>query len=277
MKSEAIRQYYVVNGEIIPTSHTEIFEKITKPPIYEVIRIIDGVPLFLEDHMERMRKSAELVGIHIQREDEQIERDIKRLIEENKEKNLNVKLLYSSTEDSQPMLLAYFIKSFYPPEEYYKNGIHTILFNYERENPNAKVQKSSFREQVSKELEKNKAFEALLVNSNGYITEGSRSNMFFVKGDMIYTAPKGAVLLGITRKYILEVCSELSIEVVEENIHVDEIPNLDGAFMSGTSVNVLPISSINDIKLDSVNNSIIKKVSDGYINKMKSYIQSKTL
>jgi len=277
MKSEAIRQYYVVNGNVMPTSNTEVFEQITKPPIYEVIRVIDGVPLFLEDHLERMRKSAELVGIKIDREDEEIKRDIKILIEKNQEKNLNVKLLYSSIDDSSPILLAYFIKSFYPPEEYYENGIHTILFNYERENPNAKVQKSSFKEQVNEELEKNNAFEALLVNSNGYITEGSRSNMFFVKGNRIYTAPKGAVLLGITRKYILQVCSELNIDVIEENIHVDEIPHLDGAFMSGTSVNVLPISSIGDIKLNSVNNLIIKKVSHGYMDKVKTYIESKVL
>src|SRR5690606_23042999 len=148
--------------------------------------------------------------------------DIVRLIEANEEGNLNVKLLYSSSEGN-PMLFVYFIKSFYPPEEYYKEGIHTILFNYERENPNAKVQRSSFKEQINEELEKNKAFEALLVNSNGYVTEGSRSNIFFVKKNKIYTAPEGAVLLGITRKYILQVCKELNIEVVEENTHIDEI------------------------------------------------------
>lgn len=276
MKVEAIRQYFILNGELMSTSHSEAFRKIKEPVIYEVIRVIQGVPLFLEDHLERMKKSAELVGVCLHRDDEEIQRDIMQLIEANEEGNLNVKLLYSSSEGN-PMLFAYFIKSFYPPEEYYKEGIHTILFNYERENPNAKVQRSSFKEQINEELEKNKAFEALLVNSNGYVTEGSRSNIFFVKGDKIYTAPKGTVLLGITRKYILEVCNELNIEVVEENIHVDDIPHLEGAFMSGTSVNVLPISSINDIKLDSVNNPIIKKVSDGYISKMKSYIESKTL
>jgi len=276
MKIEAIRQYFIVNGKLIPTSNTEAFEKIEEPVIYEVIRVIQGVPLFLEEHLERMKKSADLVGVRLHREDEEIHKDIMRLIEANEEENLNVKLLYTSPEGN-PMLFAYFIKSFYPPEEYYRTGIHTILFNYERENPNAKIERSSFREKINKELEKSKAFEALLVNSKGYVTEGSRSNMFFVKGNKIYTAPEGAVLLGITRKYILQVCKELNIEVVEENTHIDEIPKLDGAFMSGTSVNVLPISSINDIKLDSVNNPVIKKVSHGYMNKMKSYIKSKTL
>lgn len=277
MKAEAIKDYLVVNGRLEPTSNTEIFERIEKPPIYEVIRVIDGVPLFLEDHLDRMKESARLIDYPIERKDKEIEEDIRQLIDKNGVKNLNVKLICTDVEGMGQVFLVYFIKSFYPPEEYYKKGIHTILFHYERENPNAKVQMSSFREEVAKKLEENNAFEALLVNKDGYIPEGSRSNIFFVKEDKLYTAPKGDVLLGITRKYIFKVCEELKIEIVEENIHRDELVKLDGAFMSGTSVNVLPISSIDDIKLDSVNNKIIKEVNRGYVNKMKAYIEGKTL
>lgn len=277
MKPEAINKYYMVNGSLTSTDDLSIFYSIEKPPIYEVIRVIDGIPLFLEDHLERMRKSGELVGVNINRTDGDIERDIIKLIESNGIKNLNIKLLCADIEGKGEAFLAYFIKSFYPPEEYYRDGIHTILFHHERENPNAKVLKSSFKEEVAKKLEETNAFEALLVNGDGYITEGSRSNMFFVKENRIYTAPKGAVLLGITRQHIMEVCKELNIEVVEENIHVDHLQAIDGAFMSGTSVNVLPISTIDDIKLDSVNNHVIRKVANGYGNKMKEYIKSKTL
>ncbi len=51
-------------------------------------------------------------------------------------------------------ILSLFHKKFYPPKEFYKEGIHTILFHYERENPNAKIQMASFREEVARELEK---------------------------------------------------------------------------------------------------------------------------
>jgi branched-chain amino acid aminotransferase len=277
LKPEAIEKYYMVNGSLTSTDNLNIFYSIEKPPIYEVIRVIDGIPLFLEDHLERMRKSGELVGVNINRLGKDIEKDLMKLIEANGIKNLNVKLLCADIEGKGQVFLAYFIKSFYPPDEYYRDGIHTILFHHERENPNAKVLKSSFKEEVANKLEENNAFEALLVNKDGYITEGSRSNMFFVKEKKIYTAPKGAVLLGITRQHIMGVCKELNIEVVEENIHVDDLQTLNGAFMSGTSVNVLPISTIDNIKLDSVNNHIIRKVANGYENKMKEYIKSKTL
>ena len=120
-----------------------------------------------------------------------------------------------------------------------------------------------------------KAFEALLVDSNGYIPEGSRSNIFFIKGDTVYTAPKGDVLLGITREYILKTCKELNIRVIEENIHICDLAKLDGAFMSGTSVNVLPIASIDDIKLNSVDNEIIRAVNNGYMDGMEKDIINK--
>ncbi|MBZ2175857.1 aminotransferase class IV [Schnuerera sp. xch1] len=275
MRFEAIEEYYMVDGNLQSTEDLEIFQGIKKAPIYEVIRIMDGIPLFLKDHLNRMRRSADLVGVSIDREDSQIEKDIKELVLKNKVKNLNIKLLHTDIKGIGQVLLVYFIKSFYPPEQYYKEGIHTILYNYERENPNAKVLKTYFKEEIAKQLEEKNAFEALLVNKDGYITEGSRSNMFFVRKDKIYTAPKGAVLLGITRKYILKICEELNIKVIEENIHIDDLLKLDGVFMSGTSVNVLPIATIDDMKINSVDNKIIREINNRYVNEMKMYISSK--
>ena len=157
MKSEAIKEFYIVNGELESATNTKFFEKITKPPIYEVIRVIDGVPLFLEDHLKRMRQSAYIINYQIERRDNKIEEDIKKLILKNKIENLNIKLLCTDVEGIGQVFLVYFIESFYPPGEYYKVGIHTTLFHYERENPNAKVQMTSFREEVAKTLKDKKA------------------------------------------------------------------------------------------------------------------------
>lgn len=273
MQAEAIREYYIINGEIKSTEDQGIFEKI-EGPIYEVIRVIDGVPLFLEDHLRRMFESADLVGYSLDREIKEIQSDMKELIEKNKVDKLNIKLLSAEVEGLGKVFMVYNLESFYPPEDYYKNGIHTIVFEHERDNPNAKVQMTNFRESVGKVLKDNGAFEALLVGKSGYIPEGSRSNMFFVKGDKIYTAPASEVLIGITRKHIFDVSEKLNLKIIEESIHVDDINKLDGAFMSGTSVNVLPISSIGEIKLESVNNKIIKEINRGYVELMMEYIKS---
>lgn len=272
MKAEAINDYYIVNGEIKNTQDQEIFRKIEKPPIYEVIRVINGVPLFLEDHLGRMFHSAKLIGHDLGREEKEIREDMKALILKNHVDRLNIKLLSTEIEGMGKVFIAYNIQSFYPPEDYYRDGIHTILFHYERNNPNAKVLFVSFKEDVAKALEENKAFEALLVSKSGYIPEGSRSNMFFVKGDKVYTAPASEVLIGITRKHIFDVCHRLNIKIVEESIHVDDLNKIDGAFMSGTSVNVLPISTIDNIQLDSVKNKVIKEINNRYVENVNNYL-----
>jgi len=274
MKKEAIKEYLIINGEVHKTEETDIFDKIEKPPIYEVIRIIDGVPLFFEDHIKRMFDSARIIDFKISRNEDDIRKDIKTLILKNKIDRLNVKLVNVDIDKMGRVFLAYNIESFYPPQEYYIKGIHTTLFHHERENPNAKVLVSSFKEEVARVLKEKEAFEALLVNKSGYVLEGSRSNIFFVKGDKVYTAKASYVLLGITRKYIFDVCKKLNIKLVEESIHIDDLKNLDGAFMSGTSVNVLPISSIDNTTLNSVSNSLIKEISKAYVELVKNYILS---
>lgn len=274
MKAEVREKFYLLNGKLLPVDDLAVFDKLVEP-IYEVIRIIDGVPLFLEEHLDRMEESALLIDYRINRSQEEIREDIKRAIEKNQVKNLNVKLACGDIEGMGQAFLVFFIKSFYPPEEYYREGIHTTLFHYERPNPNAKVQLRDFKMKIGKKLEEAQAFEALLVNQSGYIPEGSRSNMFFVKGDKLYTAPRGDVLMGITRKQIFQVCQDLGIRIIEENIHVGDLDKLDGAFMTGTSVNVLAISSIDHIRLDSVNNQIIKKINQAYVRRMMDYIKSK--
>lgn len=272
MKAEAVKDYLIINGKIKRTKEVDIFEKIDKPSIYEVIRIIDGVPLFLEEHLDRMFFSAKLINYDIEKDRKEIEEEIKALIFKNKVERLNIKLLSSETEKEEKVFLVYFIESFYPPKDYYTNGIHTILFDYERNNPNAKVLFSSFKDEVSKEIKKQGAFEALLVNKSGYILEGSRSNTFFVKDNKVYTAKPKDVLLGITRKHIFKVCKKLNIEIIEESIHTEDLNKLEGAFMTGTSVNVLPISTIGKINLNSINNKLIKEINNYYVKQMENYI-----
>ncbi|TCO70750.1 aminotransferase class IV [Marinisporobacter balticus] len=272
MKREAFLDHYIYNGQAYATEDMDIFDQVCTPIIYEVIRIIDGVPLFLEEHLDRMRKSGDLLGVKIKKSDEEITAEIFELIKINRYKDMNVKLLCSNINGEKQDFFTYFIESHYPEDQVYKKGIHTILYYSERENPNAKVMNTFLRENVNKMIQKEKAYEAILVNNGGYIMEGSRSNMFFVKDEILYTASSKDVLLGVTRKRILKVCKDLDIDVREQAIYEKEISSLDGAFMSGTSVNVLPISSINQVKLNSVCNGLIEKIAEGYKKEMEMYM-----
>ena len=84
------------------------------------------------------------------------------------------------------------------------------------------------------------------MNENNLITEGSRSNIFFLKGDTLVTAPDNVILNGITRKHILEICRENQIIVELACVKAKEISKFDAVFMTGTSPTLLPFYCIED-------------------------------
>ena len=107
-----------------------------------------------------------------------------------------------------------------------------------------------------------------------HITEGSKSNIFMIKDKKVITSPLEAVLPGITRNVIIEVCREMSLEVVEEKVHYRDVKDLDALFISGTSPKVLPISKVDDMEFNSSHNEVVMRIMDGYDTKVKEDVMN---
>jgi len=152
----------------------------------------------------------------------------------------------------------FFIEHSYPTAEMYENGVKVILYFGERENPNAKIINDNFRSEVNKQIKLHDAYEAILIDRNGYITEGSKSNIFMIKDNIIMTSPQNAVLPGITRDKIIEVAKEEGFKVEEIEYHYKKISESDAMFISGTSPKILPIAYVDEIKFNMKNNLVIK-------------------
>lgn len=264
MKNEAIMEKYIVNGEIFDTNDESVFNRIHKAPIYEVVRVVDKKALFLEDHLQRMFKSADLIQYDVGFTKEVIESYVRECIELNDIRSNNIKLVTVEDDNDKKLFLVYPIQSFYPPKSYYEEGVKTIIFKHTRDNPNAKIQHSDFKERVKDAMDSNNAFEALLVDSEGFILEGSRSNMFYVLHGELCTAPSNLVLLGITRKHIISLAEKMGFSPVERKLHTDDLKNIEGLFISGTSTGVLPVSRIGDLQIPTMKNKIILDLIDGY-------------
>lgn len=271
MNKEIIENYFISNGSEFESNQIDQI-LITAPSVYEVIRVINGVPLFLEDHMERLQNSAASLESDLRLTITNITSDIERLIKINNYPEKNIKLLVFNLEKEIPDYIMCFIKSAYPKAEQYLQGIHSMLFHAERNNPNAKVINNQLRETINLELKENNAYEALLVNNRGEITEGSRSNLFFVVQGKIYTAPTQDVLIGITRKYIIKACTNLNLEIIEQPIPFSMLDYAEGAFITGTSPKLLPIASIEERELDSANNQVVKNILAEYNDILNEYI-----
>jgi branched-chain amino acid aminotransferase len=133
---------------------------------------------------------------------------------------------------------------------------------------------SSYKERVAAALANANAYEALLVNNENKITEGSRSNVFFVRNGTVITAPKGNVLIGITRVSVFELCIKLGIEIIEKPIAVSELKEMESVFMTGTSPKLLPLSTIDDMSFSSADNPTIRALMKGYNNMLAEYVKN---
>jgi branched-chain amino acid aminotransferase len=208
-----------------------------------------GNPVFFYDHMDRLESSARiqqkemLADIHV------LKRDIINLVKTERRKDINLKIVFNYNQDSNNYLV-YFIEPIYPSEDQYKKGVKGILFYAERKDPESKVINHKLRSSIYHKLILEGGYEALLVNENNQITEGSRSNIFFLKGDTLTTAPDDKILNGITRKYILDICRDTKIKVKFMCVPVDSLKDYDAVFMTGTSPMVLHFNCIGDINFN---------------------------
>ncbi len=260
---ELIGKFGFVNDVLKPIDWIKQHFNFKGRPVYEVISLINAIPLFLDDHLERLAQSCRIVGLDMELEISHIEQRILILAEKCTRSNGNLKIIFGELESIGKSLLIVFIPHYLPSTAQYKNGVPVTLLPMERPNPNAKLIKEKPGELNSLIDYVSGYYEVLMVNSRGYITEGSRSNVFFIKDSVFYTSPSKAVLPGITRKKVLELIEDQGLEVRFQLIHKNRLSNFESLFLTGTSPGVLPVKSVNDY-LYNVHHPALHKVMSEY-------------
>ena len=239
--------------------------------IYEVIRVEEGIPLFLEDYIERLENSFRLNGIKTIWDTRHIIDTILKLIRINNHRSGPVKLVFGIND--HPYLLAYIMQPHLPEPEEYISGVKTVLMNEIRINPNAKVWNNELRNRSVELLKNANAYEAILVNQQGFITEASRSNIFFIKKDEFYTCPDELILPGITRKIVLEILKTSHKKINFKAIRQREISEYESCFLTGTARKIVPVRLIGEQSM-SVKNDTLQFVAEMFGNYVKDYIRT---
>ncbi|MBN2636519.1 MAG: aminotransferase class IV family protein [Prolixibacteraceae bacterium] len=261
-----IHDFYIFNTEIVPV--TDHQQKENSGSVYEVLRIIRGVPLFLSDHIKRLIHSAELANLTFSISEKEIEDLLFKLIQENQVTEGNVLLSYKEN------LEAFFIPHKYPGYALYENGIQLGILQAERENPNAKMLQTEVRKRADELMVANDFYEVLLVDHTEKVTEGSRSNVFFIRNNKIITPPANEVLLGITREKVLQLAAKLDVEVEERSVYLSELATINAAFITGTSPKVLPVRQIEELFFDP-KNQIVSELIRAYDTLIEEYISAR--
>jgi len=269
--NECYGNKFILNGKIESSDSFDNSLVYNGDSVYEVIRMVRGSPVFFYDHMERLESSTKLQKKIMLADSSALKKDIISLAKWDKKKQINLKIVFNYNKGAENYLV-YYIEPIYPSVEQYRKGVKGILFYAERPNPASKVINHRLRSSIFHKLILEGAYEALLVNEKGLITEGSRTNIFFLKKNTLVTAPDNIILSGITRKHILEICRENNINVKMECVIADKMTGYDAVFMTGTSPLVLPFYSIDD-KYFNVSIPLIGNLRKLYIEKAEESIR----
>lgn len=270
--NECFGNHFICNGEMQAVGLFDNSLVYEGDSIYEVIRVKKGLPYFFYEHMERLEASVRFQNKTNLADPEMIKADILKLTKSERIKEINLKIVYNYNNGEENYLV-YYIEPSYPTADQYKKGVKAVLYHAERKDPASKVINHKLRSSIFQKLIVDGAYEALLVNNKDCVTEGSRSNTFFVKGDTLVTAPEQSVLSGITRKHILEICTENNIRVDFRCVKVAELPEFDSVLMTGTSPMVLPFCCVDNHYFD-VSNPIIEHLRKLYIVRAEDSIRN---
>jgi branched-chain amino acid aminotransferase len=266
--------YCFLNGEILPLSVARISPMdigfLRGYAIFEVMRISNGKIFNFNGHMDRMFASAEKMKLKIPHTREEIKEIVESLIEKNKEGSY-VRVVLTGGEvvkgmsynPEKPTFLVTVEVLGKMSDDYYKNGVK--LSTVEHERPLFSVKTTNYAVAVREipEAQKQGSID-ILYTSKGKVLEGSTSSFFVVKKGVVVT-PKEGVLPGTTRKLVLEIAKE-NFETEEREILIDELKEVDEAFITAVNKKILPVTKIDNL---TIGDGKVGKVTSSLINTFK--------
>jgi len=204
-----------------------------------------------------------------------IQLDVKKLMQLNGFATGNIKIIVWQHETTIHTMILY-DNHLYPSSEQFMNGIRIGTMQHIRKDPNVKLFDAEMRNIAQSKINEQDFYEILLVTPDGYITEGSRSNIFFIQSDTIITPPSDQVLEGVTRKKVISLIKDNSMHFSERKVHLNELPEFDSIFLTGTSRRVLPVHTIDPFaKQYNTNHQLIRDLQNRFLQLCENYIKSK--
>ncbi len=227
--------------------------------VYEAMRYEDGRIIRLYDHLERLKRNLELLEIPFEFDFEKMK---KTLLHIAKKTGYEKVLLYLQISRGISKREHTFPEKIYPqivitareflplPEEVRNKGIKCITHFDERWKRVDIKTTNLLPNALAREMAKRKGKrDAILFKKDLEIKEASSANIFIVKDEIIYTPPLDGILEGITRKEVIEAINDLKIRFYERRIYFQDIFLCDEFFISGTSIDILPVVEVDNYKI----------------------------
>ena len=238
----------------------------------------------LHDHTERLFKSAKTIGMKIPFSSEELIDAQRKIVSLNnlKESYIRPMCFYGSEglgirfdNLSVHTVVAAWEWPHYMEPEAQEKGISVKVSSFKRqvrnEVANAKINGNYVQSTVALNEALEQGFEeTLLLDSDGFVAEGSGENFFMVKDNKLITPDLDACLDGITRRTIISLAKELEVDFEERKIQLEEALESDEAFFTGTAVEVMPINAIDKKSIaDGLRGPITEKLQKAYLDQVR--------
>ncbi len=255
-----------LNGDYVPEHEAKlsIFDRAVTfgDAIYEVAGVLDGKLVDFEHHMQRYFNSLEKLAIKSPLDQQGILAAFRKLVELNQ---LDEGLVYMQVsrgtaerdfvwpEDIQPSVFMFTQPKASIENQAVETGV-TLASTPDIRWARRDIKSVNLLAQVlaKKAAHDAGAYEALMIDPEGYVTECGSTSFFIVTGDLILTRPlTNDILPGVTRRAVVAVCNTHGLRLVETRFTLDEALAADEAFISGASSYILPVSKIDDHEINS--------------------------
>jgi branched-chain amino acid aminotransferase len=227
--------------------------------VYETVRTYGGKTFLLQRHLERLRESAKALDINLDVTDDEIAARVEETLVAagNPESSIRIVVSagvgaidYHAGSASRPTVVVIVRPLPEYPESLYREGARAVIVPMMRAtkgglDPRIKSSNLLTNLMALREAQRQKAYEAILLNPDGDVAEGSMSNVFLVARSVIRTPPLSAgILEGITRELLIEVAREKGFPVEERGFKPEELFRADEAFITASARQIVPIVQV---------------------------------
>ena len=253
-----------VNGQMLPKSQAmvSVYDHglLYGDGVFEGIRVYRGRIFKSKQHIERLWKSAEGIRMKIPVSKDEMVEIQRRCIEANEITEGYIRLVVTrgfGTLGLDPrkcptpgiICIADEISLF--PAEMYDKGMRVIVANRPKTPIPCLDPRTKSLNYLNNILAKCEAIdfgchEVIMLNTEGYVTEGSGDNIFIVKGGKLYTPPPEAgILEGITREFVIKtLAKDLGIKVLEKMMRLEDVLDADEVFLTGSAAEIIAVTQI---------------------------------
>ena len=242
--------------------------------IFEGIGVYNGKPLFLKEHLLRLKRSAEMMRLSVPSSISKLEKISRLLVKRNKIKNGYIRpIIFRSSHSMSPETKLcksqIAIAAWKWGKLFNKSALSLSISKYPKLHSkiypiNAKSSGSYQTSVLARaDLEKTKFDDSLMIDLKGNIAETSACNIFWVKNDKVFTPMTHSILDGITRRCIIKLCKLHRISIYINDYKLDKIYSADSVFTTGTAAEIQIIDKIRNKKFN-VDSKITKFLIEKY-------------